>query len=112
MNTLLWGALATALLFVTAYLKLWLWVYIPRNPWSPALETDIHLLMRMPKSLWWLYEHNLAWRRNVAIRWSYWRSGQKVTAPPLSEAEVDKLQQIMGRQFDPRMRQQLTDRKI
>jgi hypothetical protein len=68
------------------YVKLPLWIYAPRDPWSPWLQTDLSMYRRLPFKVWHWYERNLIWRRNRSAR-SYYC---KELDMPLSEVPLEE----------------------
>ena len=62
-----WIIVGVVLLALALYLRLPLWFDIPSDPWSPRLETKGYVYQFYPRWLQVLYEHNLAWRRNLSL---------------------------------------------
>jgi hypothetical protein len=93
------------------YVRLPQWFSIPKDPWAPKLETDTYPYLFFPPPLLFCYEHNLAWRRNVALRRQAKRD-REVGMMPYSGEDVANLEGALGRPLDSDMRANLTNPNI
>lgn len=105
------SVISVSVLAALVYVRAWKWLDIPADSWSPRLETDTYPYLAFPRPLQVLYEHNLAWRRNVALRREAKRTRTEYIKP-YSAKEVEQLEKVLGRPLDPDMKRSLSDRSI
>jgi len=113
MHNVLYVLIVLIFLVLAIRYKLYILLYIPRNPFSPALETDMMLMMRLPKWGKQLYLHNLTWRRQKSLNRDLISRGQPpIKSGALEENEVLTLEGVLGREIDPLIRDRLTDKRF